>query len=301
MNTALRTVYDLALFAHVVESGNISQCAKNLGLERSTVSRRIRRLENELGTRLLERTTRYVAVTEVGRRCYEQSATILRAAKSAQTLATEGALREPEGPVTLVAPVSIVESILGPVLDDIRAAYREVDIDLQLNEYPPDCDDLEHDLALAIGPISIKGALRQRIAMLPQVMCASTDYLQAHAAPRVIDELAEHKCIADLATSSEASWKLQRNGRYERVPVNIHYKVEGLLQVRQAVIAGLGVACLPVFMCDNYVESGELTIVLPEYDPLPRNLFLLSPRASVPSQNSTILRVALEAALKNFN
>ena len=301
MSTELKRISDFALFAHVVETGSISRCALRLGFERSTVSRRISLLETYLGTRLLERTTKHVTVTDAGRLCYEKCAVILRAAQDAQALAINGALCKPEGPTRIGAPVSLIEAFLSSILDDFKANNPDIDVELELLDIWSDETVADLDVAVAIGPLNLKRTWQKSVASIAQVVCASQSFLSSLSAPVSVDALREYPCIVDEATRHSTAWKLTESGNYIRSPINVQYVVPNLLQARQAAIAGLGIACLPYFMCSSQLQNGELTAILPEYEPLFRELMLLSPKRALPKRNPTALRVSLEEAFKTIN
>lgn len=298
MSPELRNVADLALFARVVEIGSITRCAANLGFERSTVSRRISALEAQLGVRLLERSTTNVSVTKAGRRCYEQCAGILRAAQDAQSAALNNGTGTPVPPLRVGASISVVESILNTALDDFRIHNRSAEIELKLIDDWTEENIESVDVGLALGPVRTRNAWTKRVARVRQVLCASPQYIALSGELSDVDELATWPGIVDEATMPAATWTFTHGDSHFRCRVCVRHALPTLLEVRQAVIAGLGIACLPLFMCEEQLRAGQLTALLPDLEPLPRDLLLLSPKSAMPKRGPTALRLSLESALE---
>jgi DNA-binding transcriptional LysR family regulator len=297
MSPELKFVSDFALFARVVESGNITQCAANLGYERTTVSRRISSLESQLGVRLLDRTTQSVSVTKAGRRCYEQCAIILRAAQDAQIAASNFGVSSAVMPLVVGASASVIEAYLSPALDEVRLRHPAVEIELRLVDAWTDEIIETLDIGLALGPVRLKGVWTTKVGRVRQVLCASPPYVAAHGEPTDIEDLEAHPCIVDEITGRGPMLSLSLGGQHFRTRINVRHAVTGPLEARQAVIAGLGVACLPLFMCEQLLLAGQLLELLPGYEPPSRDLLLLSPKGALQRRHPTALRLSLESAL----
>ncbi len=297
MSPELKTVADFALFARVVEVGSITRCAANLGFERSTVSRRISALESQLGVRLLERSTTNIAVTKAGRRCYEQCAGILRAAQDAQIAALSNVTDGPVSPLRIGASISVVESILNAALNDFRKQNPSVVFELKLIDIWTDENIESVDVGLALGPVRLKCAWTKRVAKVRQVLCASPQYLATTGEFSEPDELMAHAGIVDEAIMPATTWTLARGDSYFRSRISVRHSLPTLIEVRQAAIAGLGIACLPMFMCEELLRAGQLMSLLPDYEPLARDLLLVSPKTAMPKRTPTALRLCLESAL----
>ncbi len=297
MSPELKTVADFALFARVVEVGSITRCAANLGFERSTVSRRISALESQLGVRLLERSTTNVSVTKAGRRCYEQCAGILRAAQDAQFAALNNGTGGPVSPLRVGASISVVESVLHAALNDFRKHNPSAEIELKLIDVWADENIESVDVGLALGPVRLKGAWTKRVSRVRQVLCASPQYLGKCGELSEPDDLLTQPGIVDEAAMPAAMWTLARGDSHFRSRICVQHALPTLIEVRQAAIAGLGIACLPLFMCEEQLRSGQLISLLPDCEPLARDLLLVSPKTAMPKRAPTALRICLESAL----
>jgi DNA-binding transcriptional LysR family regulator len=155
------------------------------------------------------------------------------------------------------------------------------------------------DIGLALGPVRLKNAWSSKIARVRQVLCASPQYIANSGDLSGLDDLTAHPSIVDESVKHLAMLTLVQGDSHLRTRIYIRYTVPSLLEARQAAIAGLGIACLPLFMCDQQLRAGQLAVLLPDYEPVARDLFLIAPKAAIQKRNPTALRLYLESALGN--
>jgi DNA-binding transcriptional LysR family regulator len=297
---------DFALFAHVVEAGNITRCAKRLGLERTTVSRRISGLESYLGVRLLRRETKRISLTDAGRRCYDHCADILRSAQSARSLATVAQARRREQPVILAAPICLVKKFLAPKLEKFRRTSPHIEVTLKLLDAMPAKSVEGCDLILAMGSPPLVRSRIASLAKFPQIICASPSYLQTAGTPTTVEHLGSCACIVEEDSSGgpapleRIEWELEDRGKKTQVSLRVEYRVPSLIQVRQAAGAGLGLARLPAFMCEDEITAGTLLPVLPQLRPPPIELYLMARNSNFERRNPGLLRLYLELAFQGI-
>jgi DNA-binding transcriptional LysR family regulator len=254
-------------FATVVEEGSFAAAAARLGLSRAAVSRQVIELEGHLGARLLNRTTRRVAATEVGRDYHARCHRILdELAEAEQSVASLQA--EPRGVLKANAPMSFGIRHLAPVIAAFAARCPDVRVVLSLNDRFVDLIEEGYDLAIRIGALRDSSLIARRLAPSKGLVCASPAYLTRRGRPRTPGELGNHSCLQYSYLASGATWKLRDSEGDEH-----SLRVSGPLcanngdVLRQAALDGLGIAMLPTFLVGEDIRSGRLRRVLVDYAP----------------------------------
>lgn len=294
MQGELKQVADLALFAKIVQTGGISRCAADLGMERTTISRRLGTLERALGVKLLDRSPKHIAVTDAGRRCLEQCEQLLESAQNAQSLATIGSIIANTAPLVIGAPPDILDRYIEPRL----AAFEFENSGIRIERRPVTIwteEAIESvDLGISLAPLAVAGAWTNTIAYVRQSIFASTDYAAQHAPIRSPFDLEAHSCIVENSGSERHSWRFERSDNVTTVTVNSKYAVSSLLEAREATLAGLGISRLPQYLCEPYLRSGRLVDLLPETASPGRELVVISPRHRQRKTGTAALRMYLE-------
>lgn len=236
----------LALFARVVQLRSFSAAAREAKIAKSAVSRRIARLEDALGVRLLNRTTRSVTPTAEGLRVHAHATTMIAAAASAagEAGSDEGPMR---GLVRINAPVIFTQLYLAGAVAEFLAEEPEIEVDLQCDDRIVDVVEGGFDLVIRIGRLADSSLVARRIARDRLVVCASPGYLAANGAPRTVLELSAHKCLHYSLVSRAAEWRFRAVTGAASVPTRRFSTSNGTV-LAQAAIAGLGLAVLPSFM-----------------------------------------------------
>jgi len=251
-------------FLRVVDRGGFTAAADDLRLSRAMVSKHVQDLEEHLGARLLNRTTRKVSLTEVGRIYYERCGQIL--AEIAETESAVGALQaRPRGLLRINAPVSFGVLHLAASVADFMAAFPDVEVELTLNDRVVDLVDEGFDLAIRIGRLADSSLIARRLAPCRRVACASPAYLQKHGHPREPADLAQHKCLGYRYDQSRDDW--QFDGAMGPVSVRVHACLQANNgdALRVAALQGAGVAMLPSFIVGPDLAGGALVAILPGY------------------------------------
>lgn len=255
---------DLAVFAHVVETGNFSAAARQLGSTPSTISRQMRRLERALGTRLLERSTRSLRLTESGERVYRHGQQMLEAASHAVDAASHLS-EQPRGRVSLSAPISVAKNVIHPLIPEFLRAYPEVDVQLLFVDH--DVDPIRDHVDIVIRPTSTPplGLAARRIGSVRWAPCASPAYLRARGTPATPDDLARHDCLYLGETADDNRWTFLQGGCKQTIEVRGRYIANDVEARREAALQGWGIASLPAFAIGDDLQSGRLTQVLPDW------------------------------------
>jgi DNA-binding transcriptional LysR family regulator len=267
---------DVSLLVRVVQTGSFSKAAKERGVPVSTVSRRVARLETSLGTRLLERTTRRLRLTDTGRTYFEH------AERAVDDLA-QGShrVRElqhiPRGRVRITAPAGLSTSLSRPLASFLRKNPL-VNVELDLSEQRADLLAEGFDIALRSGPIDSSDFVARKLNSSVRNLFASPAYLKARGTPRRLADLSRHDHIAMRAEGGTATWNLQRSGeRQRRFVFQPRLLVNELGAARRAAIEGTGVALLLSTYCAPAVKAKQLVRILPDYEGERVDLVLLYP------------------------
>jgi DNA-binding transcriptional LysR family regulator len=258
----------LVFFARVVESQSFTLAATKLGVSKSAVSMRIRALEEQLGVRLLHRTTRKLTLTSEGAALYERALRVTAAADDA-ALAVRETGDAPHGVLKLNAPIAFAEDYLAAPFAAYLERYPDVRLELALSDRTIDLVDEGVDVAIRItarlrGP----GLVARKLASDRPVLCASPDYLARRGKPDSAMDLLQHTCLAYSLLRIGEEWRFREHGSKQTVSIPIEprfFAASGAV-LRRAVIAGMGLAVLPKFMVSSELAAGRLVVVLDTLD-----------------------------------
>jgi DNA-binding transcriptional LysR family regulator len=252
---------DIRTFVAVVQGRGFNSAARQLGFVKSAVSRRIREMEDRLGTRLLNRTTRNVTLTESGQEFYDRAIRLLADLQEAEDVATKGS-HEATGRLRLSAPVSFTIHCLAPVLKKFRDDHPNLEIEIDTNDRKVDLVSEGYDLALRISRLKDSSMAARRLAPIRHAVCASPQYWKRNGRPKVPKDLRTHIGIAYSYVDSRSYWTFKDG---ETVDIKSMLQMSNGDAMREAAIAGCGVAYLPTFIIYKAVERGELAVVLTDY------------------------------------
>ncbi len=254
----------MAVFARVVETGSFTRAAEALGLAKSTVSKQVARLEDRLGARLLQRTTRRVVPTDVGAAFYERCRRIVAEAEEAEQAVTR-LQSTPRGLLRVNGPVSFGTRYLAPALPRLLAACPELEIDLVLNDWYVDLVTEGYDVAVRIGTLDDSSLVARRLAEMRLILVASPAYLQAAGVPSHPRDLAGHACLR-YAYQRTTGWRLHdATGEEVRVAVRGQLRANSGEALLRAARADAGVVLVPEFMAAADLAAGRLVRVLPAW------------------------------------
>ena len=256
----------MLVFAKVVELRSFSLTARRLGISRSAASKHVTRLEQALGARLLNRTTRKLSLTEPGHAAYAHCARIAAEVEASEA-SVQRFVSRPKGLLRVSAPSAFGRLHLVPILPEYLTRHPDVAIDLVLSDRLVDLVEERFDIAIQSSPLTPANLIRRDIAPIRWAVCAAPRYLQKIAPPRgEPDDLRRHNCIfyASAAVRGDA-WTLSRKGETIRVTVNGNFRANNSEAVRDAAVRGLGLALLPTFAMWQDLTSGALVRVLPDW------------------------------------
>jgi DNA-binding transcriptional LysR family regulator len=255
----------VSAFVRVVQDGGFTKAAQSLGVPKSSVSRGVAQLEQELGVRLLQRTTRQVHLTDAGTAFYDRVARALGDIDEA-TLAASDEHAQLRGTVRITAPPDFGVGVLAPMLARFVRRNPGIYVDVVLTGRVVDLVGEGFDLAVRAGILRDSSLVARRIGTLGSALYASPKYVARRGAPKEVDELASFECVLFRPQNGKSTVHLVRRGGEER-DVDMRGPLAGddFAFVRKAVIAGAGIGVLPEFLCAGDEQRGKLVRVLPEW------------------------------------
>jgi DNA-binding transcriptional LysR family regulator len=256
---------DMRLFCQVMESGSFTAAAEQLGLSKHFVSRRLIQLEDRLGVRLLNRSTRRLDVTPLGQSYYESALRLLSEVEQVEQ-GIAGQNSDPRGTIRLSAPLSFAMAHLGCLLPLFLQRHPHVSVEVDLSDRPVDLIGEGYDLVLRIGTLEDSTLIARRIASIQRVYCASPEYLALRGMPLKPEDLAAHDCLP-YGHGRQVQWRFQVKGKLQSLNVSGRMRVNNGELLRDTAIAGLGVTYLPNFIVADALKDGRLVTLLDEYAP----------------------------------
>jgi len=265
----MQDLNDLYYFAQVVDHGGFAPAGRALGMPKSKLSRRIALLEERLGVRLIQRSTRHFSVTQVGQTFYAHCKAMLVEAEAAQE-AVEVTRSEPRGIVRITCAVSLLDALVAPMLADFMVEYPRVEVHLEATNRRVDVIVEGVDIALRVRPPPLEDSdlVMRVLAELGQVLVASPALLQQHGAPHGPAELSRYPSMDLGMPQNEHAWKLfGPDGAQATIYHQPRLITRGMLALRAAAVAGVGVVQLPTLMISEQLARGELVPVIPDWQP----------------------------------
>ncbi|MEQ9331889.1 LysR family transcriptional regulator [Thalassobaculum sp.] len=266
----------MASFARVVDEGSFSKAAIRLGLSKSAVSKQVARLEDRLGTRLLNRSTRRLALTEAGARLYERCQRIIAEAEAAEQEA--GSMQtDPSGLLRITTGVSFGQLHLAQHLPALMERYPGLSVELVLNDRIVDMVEEGYDVALRIAELADSPLIARRLAPVRRILAASPAYLERRGTPATPGDLQDHSCLGYSLSTGGTVWTLDgADGVYQHRyhPRMIANNGDSLSRM---AAAGLGIVHMPTFILCPYLQDGTLVQVLPDHEPRAVALYAVYP------------------------
>jgi DNA-binding transcriptional LysR family regulator len=281
----------MLIFAKVVELGSFSKAALHLGLAKSSVSKKVSALEQELGVRLLQRTTRSLHITEEGQTLFERCLRIQRELEVAKE-EVAGFRDKPQGKLRISASPLFGQLRLAPLLPEFLTRYPEITIDLQLSVDQSDLIAEGYDLAIRFGELPDSSLIAKRLTSVRPICCASQSYLETHGHPHTPADLKQHNCISWQPPDRPrvTHWEFSKGSKKHRIPFRGNFVSNDFLAIKTAVLCGGGITLLPSYLLHEEMEQGTLQELLPEY-PMPEvPVYLLYPqRRRLPAKVRTFI------------
>lgn len=284
-------IKDLQTFVEVADAGGISPAARRLGVSKSIVSRRLARLEDELGIQLLARTTRGAALTEAGTTFRDHAARVSAEIDIArETIFPDGELR---GRLRVAMPLSFGPTHFAPVLAELAKRHPQLQVNAVYSDRFVDLIGEGFDCAIRVGYLQDSNMIAKRIAPIYGKLVASPTYVATHGAPETPDDIAHHQALMQ----GTESWQFLDGDRTVTVQPNGRFKADNGLALMIAAAAGLGLAYLPDCITYEYIASGQLVPVMTHFPPPPAGAYVVRPPGQHPARK---IRVLTEILIEQF-
>jgi len=260
-NKLIPLLPDLAIFVTVIEQGNFTKAAKKLGVTPSAVSRQISRLEEALALKLLQRTTRKLALTESGKITFDYCKQMLDAADQAVN-ASSSMSTTPTGLLRISAPKSLANQVLRPLFVEFSKQFPNIKLHLKVTDRLLDPIHDAVDMLIHINEKPIESLVNIKIGRTEQMLCASPEYLHQHGTPTHPEQLKDYPCICLGENVTDNRWRFVKDNQHATVHVNGRYLVNHSVMRRDAIEQGLGIGTLPDFIAKQAIEDGTLVTIL---------------------------------------
>jgi DNA-binding transcriptional LysR family regulator len=287
-------IEELRTFVEVADAGGITAAAVRLGVAKSVVSRRLIKLESELGIQLLARTTRGASLTEAGATFRDYAARVCAEIDVAQeTILPAGELR---GRLRIAAPLSFGPTHFAPVLAEMARRHPKLHIQTCYSDRFVDLVAEGYDCAIRVGHLASSNLVARRVGPVNGSLVASPVYIKAHGAPKTLDELLEHEALMQ----NTETWYLMDGDQVVSVRPQGRFKADNGIALVAAAVAGLGIGYLPTGLTRPYLASGALVKVMPQHPTRPAGAYVVRPPGQHPARKVRVLIEMLTAYFEKF-
>jgi len=265
----------MAVFVRAAELGSFAATAEQLGITGTMVGLHVRALEQQLGVRLLNRTTRRQSLTDIGALYYERCKQILHDVADAEASAAE-LQAIPRGRLRIATPVSFGVHALAPACADYLADNPQVTIDLRVSDQAVDLVEEGFDAAIRIGTLADSTMLALPLTPYRSIICAAPAYLERHGVPKRPENLSQHACLGFAHPVASQSWQMRGPEGDIAVPVSLVMTANNGEALRMAALNGTGIITQPEILLARDLQAGRLIQILPEFAPPPRPMHILT-------------------------
>lgn len=263
----MNSIGAIPIFVMVVETQGFSAASKALGISKSAISKRVSLLEEELGVKLLQRTTRKLSLTEAGEHYYHHARIALRAAQDADDAVAQ-LQGEPQGKLRISSPMSFGRLHLAPLIPELLKRYPKLQIDLVMEDRVVDLVAQGFDIAIRGGDLPDSSLIARKLAPLRSVLCCSPDYISRFGKPAALSDLEDHNCLAFSHSQDVKEWCFIDDDEMQSINVSGNYRVNNSEALREALLQGVGIGRLPTFVAGPDLKDGRLVALFEDY-PMP--------------------------------
>lgn len=288
---------DMILFVQVVEEGSFSRVAEKLSLTNSVVSKRIARLEENLNTQLLYRTTRKLSLTDAGRALYNKAKIAKSAFQEAENAVT-GYGEDMKGHIRITMPVVSANFIFSESIAEFCKQHPEVSVELQITNRLVDLIEEGFDLALRTAVLEDSSLIARRLIDSQWIICATPAYLKQHGTPQTPEQLQNYECLVyKFDNTANSTWPLYIDGKEQLISVHGRFHSNHLSAIKQAALSDLGIAFLPQVLIYEEIQQNTLTQILRCFTSKKLGLYAVYPKARQPDQKLKLLVAHLRDSL----
>lgn len=275
----------LRIFTEVVEAGSFTRAAERLHISKGAVSRQVTALEEALGARLLNRTTRTLSLTREGAAVLDHAKRAVDEARFAAAAASELSGKV-TGVLKVSAPISFTQYEFGEALPEFMERYPDLTVEIDLADHMIDFVSGGYDVGIRISGMADSSLIARQLAPVRRFICAAPSYIEKFGAPRTLDDLSHHACIINSQLPDRSYWTLRNGqGQVVSVPVSGRFIANTSVAIQPVVLAGLGLQHVPDFIAYRHLKSGALVRVLEEeVDDAVRLHLIYADRRHMPSK-----------------
>lgn len=256
---------DILVFSEIVKLGSLSAAGKKVGLSSAVVSKRLQRLESQLATTLITRSTRTLNVTEEGQKYFEHCQRILSAVEEAETEILYQN-KVPKGILKVSVPAYFGRLYIAPLIPHFLEQYPEIELSLDFSDHFVDIINSGYDAVIRIGDLKDSNLVAKKLAVDQRVVVASPKYIRTHGTPNLPSELSEHNVLLFTHASTKPIWSFfDSQGKEHTVTVSGNFKTNNCETLMKATKAGLGIALRPMWDVWSSIKSKELAILMQNY------------------------------------
>jgi len=256
----------MQVFCRVAEAANFSEVAREMGMSQPSVSKQIAALEKHLNVKLLNRSTRQLNLTNSGQKYYEHCLHIIdELSEFESTLRSEQT--KPTGILRINTPITFGELNIVPHLWEFLKAYPDLEVDLIMDDHYIDLVKEGVDVAIRVGPLTDSTLIARKIGNSARVTVASPKYLKKNGTPKNLMELKNHNCIIYTLLTTRNQWHFKGVEGDVSISVDGRFSANNPRTIRQAVLAGQGIAVTPLWLIKDFIKSGEVKVILEDYEP----------------------------------
>jgi DNA-binding transcriptional LysR family regulator len=279
----------MAVFAKVVDSASFAAAARHFGMSPAMVSKHVQTLEERLGARLLNRTTRHVSATEAGQEYYERAVRILAEMEEAEAAAGD-TQTSPRGQLRVTVPVSFGTHLLAPAVADYLVQYPDVSIDLSLDDPYVDLLEKRFDLGIRFGHLASSSLIARKLYALEIHLCAAPAYLEKHGVPHVPADLAKHRCLIYTHAAPQNVWSfVDRHGKEETVHISGRFQANSGDVLLPPALNGCGLILAPDYLVEEHLKAGRLVRIMPGYTAHETPVYAVYPSRNLSAKTRTFV------------
>jgi DNA-binding transcriptional LysR family regulator len=275
----MNLLFEMQLFSQIIQSGSLSAAGRHFGISPASVWRHLNALETSMGAKLIDRTSRKIALTEAGeicrRRLEKVTADVIDLSREIRDLQVSA-----RGTVRVVCRASLASRFVVPTLPGFLRKYPDIRVDLRITDAEVDPLSDNADILIALGRVRNSSLLIRRILMSERIVCASPGYLKLHGEPNAPEDLQRHNCLIFSHENSPSIWRFKRNDKVTRIGVQGNLQANSSDALRAAAVDGLGFALLPKWCVSDQLENGQLRQVFQDYSATPfgfdANIYLVT-------------------------
>ena len=269
----------VGIFIEVVKHASFAGAARSLGMTGPAISKQVQSLENQLNVKLLERTTRHVSLTEEGSLYYDRAQKALEDLDEAEQL-LQDLKAKPTGKLKINAPMSFGSKYLTQPIAEFAKHYPDVSVEAVFNDHWVDVIGEGFDVVVRIGVLEDSSLVARKLASCPIILCASATFIEQYGVPTTIDELSQFPSIVYSQHTQASEWRYQHiDGQIGLQKLTRSFAANTAEMQLQACLQGIGIALIPIFYSSEYLQTGELIEILPDYSTYPeRGIYALYPQ-----------------------